>query len=446
MSGVDNRGGGFSLNKFGLMSKEQAMKNQPESLKKAYLAWFAVALFFGYQYILRVSPGVMIDDIRHAFGLKAEEFGSLGAYYLYAYALFQVPLGLLVDRIGVRALVLGSISLCIVGTSLLGMAEGFWLAKISRALVGIGSGGAFMCALKVAADRLPAGKRGYLMGATLAFGTIGALSSGKPVVALLEFYEWRQVVLLTSVAGLMVLVLAYLLVTRRKSPERSEITEPKKQKGSIGSRLFKIVTNRTVMLYGFLAVGVYTPLSALADLWGTAFLLQKFELTRAQAAQCNMMMYVGLAVGSFILPGFCEKYNILNRSIQICSFALLLVFGYMLYGPSLGTLSLMALLATLGFFCGAEMMCFTGALEYSSPENSGLTIGVVNTLNMLGGAVLQWFIGWGLDFQWSGQLDGQGIRLYNAEQYVNALSVLLIVIGLCCLASFGLRRREYVKA
>lgn len=424
------------------MNSYKSVKSGFTSNKRAYLAWLSVALFFCYQYILRVSPGVMIDDIRHAFGLKAEEFGALGAYYLYAYALLQVPLGILVDRLGVRVMVLGSISLCMVGTFLLGMAESFWLAKLSRLLVGAGSGTAFMCALKVAADRLPAGKRGFLMGTTLAFGTVGALTAGKPLVALLDTFAWREVVNLTGFLGVFLLLWVYLFVTRfRKDGSKTHGIAYKEILGGI----YGIITNRRVMLYGFLAVGVYTPLSALADLWGTAFIMQKFELTRAQAAQCNMMMYVGLAVGSFFLPGFCEKYNLLNRAIQVCSFGLLLDFGLLLYGPDLGSGGLMILLTLLGFFCGAEMMCFTGALEYSNPENSGLTIGVVNTLNMLGGAILQWLIGWGLDFQWTELVDERQVRIYNTDQYINALSALLVVIGICCLASLALKGRELIK-
>ncbi|HXW60613.1 MAG TPA: MFS transporter, partial [Myxococcota bacterium] len=136
-----------------------------------YLAWSAAALFYFYQYILRVSPGVMVTDLRQEFKMTAEQFSSLGALYLYAYSLLQIPLGIAIDRIGVRRTVLGSIILCIVGALMLGRAETLFMAQASRLLVGAGSASAFMAALKIAADWLSPGQRGFLMGATLTLGT-----------------------------------------------------------------------------------------------------------------------------------------------------------------------------------------------------------------------------------------------------------------------------------
>jgi sugar phosphate permease len=150
-------------------------------------------------------------------------------------------------------------------------------------------------------------------------------------------------------------------------------------------------------------------------------------------------MYIGLAAGSLFLPWLCERYNVLNRAIFICGIMILVNFAVIIYGPiySSGTLSL--LLITLGFFCGAEMMCFTGALQFSEKDNSGEIIGVVNTLNMLGGAILQQLIGLSLDYQWDHTFDAFGVRQYNTEQFISALSILTVVITTCCLISFSLK-------
>lgn len=88
------------------------------------------------------------------------------------------------------------------------------------------------------------------------------------------------------------------------------------------------------------------------------------------------------------------------------------------------------------------MMCFAGATLYTTPDNSGLTIGVVNTLNMLGGAILQQAIGTGLDFQWKGYVDADGIRQYTTSQFVASLSLLILIIGLCVISSLWLRDKK----
>ena len=275
------------------------------------------------------------------------------------------------------------------------------------------------------------------MGLTLALGTVGALTAGKPLVLLLEEIGWRDTVSFTAFLGAPLLLMSVFFLPA----QRKRVQENNGKENDFKERLLSILKNRMVMLYTLLAIGLYTPLSALADLWGTAFLMQKFSLNHGDAAQTSMMMYIGMAAGSLVLPWFCEKYHILNRGIQVCGFCLLILMATILYAPALDMLTMTPLLLGLGFFCGAEMMCFTGAVAYTTPSTSGLTLGVVNTLNMLGGALLQQLIGFGLDWQWSGALSKKNIRLYSTEEFVFALSVLLVVIFICCLASFGLKKK-----
>ena len=81
--------------------------------RASYLAWFSLALFFFYQYILRVAPGVMIEELRAAFKINAQEFATFGSFYLIAYGVLQIPLGVIVDRVGVRTMALYSVLICI---------------------------------------------------------------------------------------------------------------------------------------------------------------------------------------------------------------------------------------------------------------------------------------------------------------------------------------------
>lgn len=412
----------------------------------AYLAWASIAIFYFYVYIMRVAPGVMIHEIRQEFGLTADAFATLGSFYLYAYSLLQIPLGILVDRIGVRKVILSSIFLCIGGTALFALTRTFVLVQISRVMIGAGSGAAFMCALKVIADRLPAGKRGFLMGLTLTLGTIGALAAGKPLAFLVDTVGWRTTVLFSSILGFLVFFVAFLFLPKR-APGRSTLEQETMQ--SIGSNILSVVKNGRVMLYAFLAIGLYTPLSALAELWGTAFLMQKFELPRGDAAHTTMMMFIGLAAGSIFMPWLCEKYHLLDRAIQVCCVGALCLFAFLLFGPVVNSNQLTLLMLLIGFFGGGEMMCFTGALSHTNPDNSGITIGVVNTANMLGGAFLQQFIGYSLDLEWKGLLDEHGIRIYNTQDFISALSIIVIIVFVCSIASLWLfknKKKKQVRA
>ena len=63
----------------------------------AWLAWGCGALFYAYQFALRVSPSVMASELMQTLSLDAAGFGLLASFYYYGYALFQVPAGSLLD-------------------------------------------------------------------------------------------------------------------------------------------------------------------------------------------------------------------------------------------------------------------------------------------------------------------------------------------------------------
>jgi len=74
----------------------------------SWIMWFFSALFFAYQFIMRLFPGLCVSEIMHKFQIDATEFGLLSSMYYYGYAGMQIPMAILLDRFGPRLIV----SLC----------------------------------------------------------------------------------------------------------------------------------------------------------------------------------------------------------------------------------------------------------------------------------------------------------------------------------------------
>jgi MFS family permease len=419
--------------------------NQTKSLRAGYISWAVVSLFFFYQYILRVFPGVMVNELRSDFSINAEQFAYFGAFYLYAYSLLQIPVGLLVDKIGVKKTVILSILICLAGTGLIAFTHNLYLAYFSRILMGIGSACAFMCTLKIVADFLPPGKRGFLNGATLTLGVVGALVAGKPLSIAMDLFGWRHALLLTLIVGVGVLLLTLFLLKIPTVSHESESTHEEKE--SIFQVMKEILSTPMVVIYAILAVGLYTPTSVLADLWGVAYLMAKYGFARGDAAEVSMTMYIGVCVGSLLLPWFSEKYNILNRTIIICTYGVFFTFISILIAPQLPIMGITALILLLGTFGGAEMLCFVGVVMYAPKGRTGITLGITNTVNMIGGALAQQCVGLILDrFLWKGDLDAHGNHFYKSEDYALAFSFLAVMIALCCLVARNLKKdTSYAK-
>lgn len=408
--------------------------NQINPTKKdIYLSWFILASFFLYQYVLRSSPGVLIEEIRHEFGMNAESFALMGSMYYYGYSLMQIPIGIIVDRVGVRKTALFSISLCIIGTILLAFSHTPLLGYLSRFIVGIGSASAFMGALKLARDYLPPSKQGILIGATLTFGALGALITGKPLNYLLrQFDTWQESFIIFALCGVVIFLAAFIYLPKKSL----NIHKHEQTISSITKDLLDVLTNKKIITYSIIAIGLYTPLLVMADLWGTAFLIAKFNFTREVASPILMNLYIGMAIGSILLPYIAEKKHILDKIIVTSSLILLILFSTIIYSNSLTIGSLIILLLLIGCFCGAEMLCFTAALQYTKPQNSGLTIGVVNTFNMMSGALMQQLVGSYLDYSWQDKLDAKGLRIYSLKEFVEAFSILVIIIAICVIIAF----------
>lgn len=408
------------------------MKKSNPIKVEIYVSWAVLAIFYLYQYILRSSPGVLIEEVRHTFNMNAAEFSLMGAMYYCGYSLMQIPLGIIVDKEGIRKTVIWSIILCIFGTLVLTFTSSSMVAYISRFLVGLGSASAFMSSLKLSNDYLPTSKQGVAMGATLTAGAMGALITGSPLNYLLEcFSSWQMAFVIFSCVGVMILLLAFLYIPLN---EKEEVKSSVKY-SDILQNLNQVIGNKKILIYAFIAIGLFTPLSVTADLWGTAFLVTKFNLTRELASPILMNIYIGMAIGSVALPCLISKIDI-DKVIKYSSLILLLLFSTLVYVDNLKYTYLVTLLILIGFFCGAEMLCFTAALKHTIPSISGLTIGVVNTLNMLSGAIMQQVIGCYLDFTWKGSLDSQGLRIYTTSEFVEAFSVLVVIIAICTITAF----------
>ena len=70
-----------------------------------WIMWFLAVLFFAYQFILRLSPGLMINDIMQKFDVDASNYGYFASMYYYGYALMQIPIAILLDRYGPRVII-----------------------------------------------------------------------------------------------------------------------------------------------------------------------------------------------------------------------------------------------------------------------------------------------------------------------------------------------------
>ncbi|WP_032112681.1 MFS transporter [Candidatus Paracaedibacter symbiosus] len=408
-----------------------------EMKKLGIVMWLLVVAYYLYQYILRVSPSVMTDEIMAGFKLDAHGFGSLAAISTFFYAILQIPAGILSDLFGARRMVILSILMCTVGVALFAYTDSLYIVYLSRALIGSGSACAFVCVSKISSDWFPVEKKALLFALTVTIGTCGALIGGAPLTVMNTHFGWRDSFYLLAGLGVIILLLNVLFLRDRTTTEHKTSTLARQDTWNNIRDVFK---SSFCWMYAIVAVGIYLSISVFADLWGVSFIMLKYELTKNVAAQAVSMIYVGTCFGviiiAFLSSFFRDRRPLIGGSaIMIASLLTLLVFG------DISSLwAIYAILFAIGFCAGGEVLCFSICCETMNISAAATVTGFINFIVTLGAAVVQKQIGQVLHMLWDGTLSDSGLPLYTVQDYQGAMSLVIISTLVSFILSFFLKR------
>jgi MFS family permease len=152
-----------------------------KSQKFTWFAWAIASVFYAYQYILRVMPSIMLEDITHQFHIDATVFGQFSGVYYIAYSLVHLPIGILLDRFGPRKIMTGCILLTVIGLLPIVYAEQWIYPILGRALIGIGSSAAILGTFKIIRMSFRESLFPRMLSLSVTIGLIGAIYGGEPV-------------------------------------------------------------------------------------------------------------------------------------------------------------------------------------------------------------------------------------------------------------------------
>ncbi len=146
--------------------------------------WGIGAAFYLTGFYQRVSPAVMTGELMRDFHIGAKQLGNLSAFYFYLYVAMQIPIGILIDRWGAKAVLIGGSISAAFGAFLFGSTQGFALACVGRAILGAASAVGWLVILKLATHWFPSRRFAMLSGLGLFFGNIrGAYGTGAAAIA-----------------------------------------------------------------------------------------------------------------------------------------------------------------------------------------------------------------------------------------------------------------------
>jgi MFS family permease len=391
---------------------------------RPWLMWALGAALFLYASFQRVAPSVMVNDLMADFAVTAAALGSLSAFFYWAYAAVQIPVGVLVDRWGPRRVLAGAAFLGGVGTLMFASAETLTTAYAGRLLLGLGTGVALVSTLKLAVVWLPSNRYALITGLTIMMSGAGSVVAQAPLAATIAATGWRTAMAATGVGALVVAVLCWLVI--RDTPEADGRDGRSAAGASAGISLLRglrtVAANRESWYAGACMAMLTIPMISFAALWGVPYLIQAYGIDRPTAAAVTSVAFVAWALGA--LAGGWLSDRIGRRKPILISIAgvSLVTWTTLLYAPGLPLAWVVVLMASAGLAGSTMGPIFAVGREHNPPEAAGAAAGFINAWPIFGGAAAQSVTGWLLDLGWDGRT-ADGVRIYAPETYVDAFVI-----------------------
>ncbi len=355
--------------------------------------WFIVgicSLLFLLSMFYRASNAVISPNLTKEFQLSPHQLGLLTAVFFYGFALFQIPIGLLLDRFGARIImpafsIIGGIGAMVFATSagVNGLIGG-------RALLGVGMACNLMGSLKLFTEWFRPSQFATVSGFILAVGTLGNMSATSPLVLMVDTIGWRASFSVIGIITIMLALCFYLIVRNRPDEPGSGAVSDNMKRGVASSfdpiksifvsRNYWAISGATLLRYGS-----YTAVQAL---WAGPFLMTILLISPLATGNILLVLNLGYVAGSPISGFFSDRVLRSRKKAVIMGLGILAsgLLALPLY-PYNSVLWLSLIFFIIGFGSSFGQVMYAHVKELFPSHMSGTAMTGINFFTMIGAGV-----------------------------------------------------------
>jgi predicted MFS family arabinose efflux permease len=265
------------------------------------LALFPFACGYLLSYLLRAVNAVVAPELVSDFSIGPGELGFLTSAYLLAFSIFQLPLGILLDRYGPRRV--QAALLCIAGAGCIAFAfaSGVVSLVIARAIIGLGFSAGLMASYKSSADWVPLERRSLANTAIMSMGALGIVVATEPTAYLVQQVGWRNVFLIF--AAVIFVVAAFIFVA---APDK----KPTGEGASLNRQTSELIQIMKLPLFWriapLLALAAGIPIS-LQTLWAGPWFRDVMGFGKFDVARSLLWMAVAFMIGILAIGVIADR-------------------------------------------------------------------------------------------------------------------------------------------
>lgn len=391
--------------------------------RRAYAIWATALAVYVLAVFHRTSLGVAGLLAAERFDISASQLATFTVLQLAVYAGMQIPVGVLLDRFGSKALIISGLVAMTAGQLWFATADSFAMGLGARALIGAGDAMVFTSVLRLIALWFLVRQAPVITQLTGMVGQMGAVAAAIPLSAALHAWGWTMTYATAGFLGV-VGILGIFLVVKDSPYERGAVEKIKIRalRDSLG-QVWRDPGTRLGFSVHFTTQ--FAP-TVFALLWGFPFLVAGQGLTPGRAsALLTWMTFVALFAGPTIgrWTGRHPYYRSLMALVVVG--AISLVWAIVLALPDRSPFWLLIILVSVTAVGGpGSMIAFDLARSFHRSERYGRASGMVNMGGFIASLTTMALVGIILD-----QIAPGGPETYTLDDFRIAMSSQFLLWG-----------------
>ncbi len=358
------------------------------NLRRAVPIIAGLCAIYVLAHFYRVSTGVIAPDIMAETGIGPESMGALSSAFFFSFALFQIPVGILLDRFGPRQVVPALLVFAVAGAFVFAASDTVVGLTIGRAMMGMGTASILMGSLVVATRWFPPDRFAAIASFFVAMGTLGALLATTPLAAVSEAVGWRSAFFLMAGVTLLFGVAAFWVV-RDAPPGHAYYARRPEGLRQVFKGLGDVMRNPQLkFIVAVNSVG-YGAVLAITALWGGPYLAEVHGLGPVGRGNILLLMTLGQVLGH-LTYGRLDRILDTRKGLIVfgvaTSIALLLVVALV---PDLSLGVVTTVFISFGFISGYTVIITTHGRAIFPEHLVGRGMTTNNTSVFLGAAIIQ---------------------------------------------------------
>ncbi|MFT0847878.1 MFS transporter [Actinomycetaceae bacterium L2_0104] len=364
--------------------------------RKALTVWLAAQAVYIIAVAGRSSFGVAGLQAMDRFEIPAATLSLFTVVQLGVYSLAQIPVGILLDRIGVRKVIAGGALVMATGQIALGLADDLTLALSARILIGLGDAAAFTSVIRLIPAWFTPGAASMMTQLTGVTGQLGQVISSFPFAWALREYGWQSAFIALGAAGVLAGLLAWVGV--RDWPVRRKRQETPDVAAEIPSLISTVKEPGAWLGFWTHYVGGF-PAMVFMLIWGVPFLQIANGMSAGLAAGIIVIQpLAGIVTGPLI--GRLTGLHPLRRTWLVYTAAVLTIVAWLPLllrdGPA-PLWVIIVLLCVLSLSASASAIAFDFVRTSVHPARAGIANGLANMGGFSATLLTAWIIGLALD-------------------------------------------------